>query len=51
MSTEIAKILSGETPQQLEVNDDARRFRRCNNVIWNFLVLRQNETTLLFPKV
>ena len=28
MPTEIAKILRGETPQQLEVNDDARLFGR-----------------------
>ena len=51
MATEIAEILRGESAQQFEVYDDARRFRRFNNVVWNFLVLRQNETIPLFPKV
>jgi len=39
MSAEIAEILRGETPQQLEVNDDARCF---GSLIVGILIAYQN---------
>jgi hypothetical protein len=42
MPTEIAEILRSETPQQLEIHNDARFLRRFNNVFGDFLVLWQN---------
>jgi hypothetical protein len=34
MSTEIAKILRGETAEQLEVDDDARRVCRVFSIVF-----------------
>jgi hypothetical protein len=41
MATEIAEILRGETAQEFEIDNDARRFRRFGDVVGNFLVLGQ----------
>ena len=47
MPTEIAKILRGETAEQLEVDDDARRVCR----VFSFVFLRQRIQPVSFVLV